>query len=416
MAGSTRRGFLGTTLAFGLGLGVGGRVGAPAAFAPGPPAPLDDDERELADKMLGSLDRAKIWDAHVHIVGLGSGGTGCWVNPAARSHARPLRRFRYEVYVRAAGVTDESRADQQYVERLLSLQRVANPTGKLLCLAFDYAVRQDGSEDRGRSEFYTPDEYVLGLAREHPELVACASVHPYRKDALDRLDRAVQAGAVAVKWLPNAMGIDPLSERCDAFYERLSELDVPLITHAGDEQAVHVDAWQELGNPLRLRRALDAGVRVVVAHCAGKGDVQDIDAGDLRRIPAFDAFMRLFNEERYKSSLFGDLSALTQVSRAGKPLRELLISKHLGARLLYGSDYPLPAIDPLVSTRLLAQDGYIDDDQREQLNRIYLKNPLLFDLLLKRMLRVSYKNATYGFADAAFQTADFFEQRRPLPT
>ena len=36
---------------------------------------------------------------------------------------------------------------------------------------------------------------------------------------------------------------------------------------------------RRIGNPLRLRRALDAGVRVVVAHCASMGQDRDLDAG-----------------------------------------------------------------------------------------------------------------------------------------
>ena len=35
----------------------------------------------------------------------------------------------------------------------------------------------------------------------------------------------------------------------------------------------------DFGNPLRLRRALDAGVRVVVAHCASMGQDRDLDRG-----------------------------------------------------------------------------------------------------------------------------------------
>jgi len=64
------------------------------------------------------------------------------------------------------------------------------------------------------------------------------------------------------------MGIDPASSRCDRFYEALVRTDTPLLTHAGEEAAVDSPAAQELGNPLRLRRALEHGVRVIVAHCA----------------------------------------------------------------------------------------------------------------------------------------------------
>ncbi len=408
MAGGSRRGFLGASLSFGLGLLVGGRLGAPRAFAPGLPMPLNEDETEYVTEALAALDRTKIWDTHVHIVGLGRGDSGCWVNPKSMSHLHPLRRLRFEIYLHAAGVTDLARADELYVARLLELFRLANPTGKMLGLAFDYAVDENGQETPKYSEFYTPTEYVLRLAKQYSEILPCASVHPYRKDASDRLRRFVQEGAIAVKWLPNAMGIDPLSSKCDAFYRTLQELSIPLISHAGEEQAVEVSGWQEFGNPLRLRRALDAGVRVVVAHCASLGDVEDLDAGPGQEISAFTAFMRLFTDKRYKDLLYADISAMTQFSRCGRPLREILLSTDLHPRLLYASDYPLPAIDPLVSTRILEREGYLTPEDREKCNRLYRKNPLLFDLVLKRKLRLEHKNNTHVFSPAVFQTANFF--------
>jgi len=64
------------------------------------------------------------------------------------------------------------------------------------------------------------------------------SIHPYRRDAVAALENAVAHGARAVKWLPSAMGIDPASPKCDAFYRSLAQLHVPLICHAGEEMAV----------------------------------------------------------------------------------------------------------------------------------------------------------------------------------
>ncbi len=411
MSSTSRRGFLGALGSFGLGLAVGTRVGAPRAFAPGPPAATTGEALELVNQAFHGLDRSQIWDAHVHIVGVGAGGTGCWVSPKMMSHLHPVRRFQMEVYMAAAGVTDLENGDAQYLDRLLELHDLTNPKGRLVAYAFDWVVRQDGTEDRDASEMHTPNEYVLALAKKHPELVPCVSIHPYRKDAVERLNRAADAGARAVKWLPNAQAIDPSSELCRGFYARLAELDLPLISHAGEEQAVHSEDWQELGNPLRLRRALEAGVRVVVAHCASLGEVQDLDEVDGRRISAFDAFMRLFSEKKWTEHLFADISAMTQFSRAGRPLRDILISKDLHSRLVYGSDYPLPAIDPLISTRLLTNDGYLTAQDREQLNAIYVHNPLLFDFVLKRRLRYEYKNAVYTFADSVFQTAWLFQPK-----
>ena len=50
---------------------------------------------------------------------------------------------------------------------------------------------------------------------------SAASIHPYRRDAVDALATAAGRGARAVKWLPNSIGIDPAAPRCDAFYAAL---------------------------------------------------------------------------------------------------------------------------------------------------------------------------------------------------
>ena len=84
---------------------------------------------------------------------------------------------------------------------------------------------------------------------------------------------------------------------------------------------------------------------------------------------------------------FGEISALTQVNRSGRPLRELLASPELHPRLVNGSDYPLPAINLIYQTRQLLGHGLIAPEEREPLNELYDVNPLLFDLVTKRTLR-----------------------------
>lgn len=407
----SRRGLLALGACFGLGAAVGARIGLPAALGPGSPRPVRGRARALVDEAFEGLDRARMWDAHVHVTGLGAGGTGCWVNPEMRKLFSPWRHFKFDVYRHAAGITDLSRADQQYVDRLLALHRLANPAGKLIAYAFDYFVDESGEPRPSRSELYVPDEYVLSLAKQHPEILPCASIHPYRDDALARLDKAAAAGAVAVKWLPNAMGMDPSSSRCDPFYDRLKALNLPLITHAGHEMAVHSPDAQELGNPLRLRRPLEHGVRVVVAHAASLGVVEDLDAPERLKMQSFDAFMRLFSDTRYEKLLFADISAVTQTHRLPTALRELLTAKALHKRLLNGSDYPLPCIDPLISTRMLEREGFLSAEDRAALNEIYAHNPLLYDFVVKRRVSIEYKDQTHTFAPSVFETAWFFERK-----
>jgi hypothetical protein len=98
--------------------------------------------------------------------------------------------------------------------------------------------------------------------------------------------------------------------------------------------------------------------------------------------------MRLMNEKRYEGLVFGDISAMTQFNRAGRPLATILEREDLHERLVNGSDYPLPAINVLIRTGPLMKAGYINATERDSLNEIYDYNPLLFDFVLKRTVRL----------------------------
>src|SRR3954464_9600802 len=197
------------------------------------------------------------------------------------------------------------------------LVATGGPGVKLLLLAFERVHDEQGRPNLDQTAFYVPDAYARDVARAHPQYFEWAAwIHPYRADAVEALHTAKADGARAVKWLPAAMGIDPASARCQRFFEAMQKLDLPLITHAGLERAVLGNDLQDGGNPLRLRRALDAGVRVVVAHCASMGEDRDLDRGGAR-VDSFELFARLMGEPRYERNLFGDISAMTQRNRAG---------------------------------------------------------------------------------------------------
>lgn len=374
-----------------------------AARAPAHDGPLSEAARSLIDQAWRGLEPARVLDCHVHVVGLGAGGTGCSVNPRLRSWAAPAEHLKFGVYLGAAGVTDEARADQQYVELLQGFAGSA-PHGRLLLFPFDKAHDERGLPLDADSEFFTPNAYVAALAKAAPDrFVAAASVHPYRPDAVDALERAVADGAVAVKWLPNAMNIDPGSPRCDAFYAAMARLEVPLITHAGEEKAVQAEERQRLGNPLLLRRPLERGVRVVVAHCASLGQNPDLDAGPgAAWVDNFDLFLRLMGERQWQGRLFGEVSAVTLWNRLGRPLEVLLGSPDLQARCVNGSDYPLPAVNVLMQTRPLVSGGYLTEEQRALLNEVDRHNPLLYDFVMKRTLRREVGGVVHRFADDVF--------------
>ena len=160
-----------------------------------------------------------------------------------------------------------------------------------------------------------------------------------------------------------------------------------LLSHTGEEQAVAAEADQRLGNPLLLRRVLDHGVRVIMAHTASLGSCEDLDDPGKSRLPCFDLALRLMGEAKYEKLLFAEISAMLQFNRMPGPFTTLLKRQDLHPRIVNGSDYPLPAINALIHTRSMARAGFITDEERVQLNEIYDYNPLLFDFVLKRTMR-----------------------------
>jgi len=402
-----------TAMGVGIGtLGLGAlRFALPAFSSPSSVRGVDelsDEARALVEASLQGLDPAALWDMHTHLVGVGAGGTGCFASEAMQSHVHPIQRLQFDMYMASAGVTSLKEADQQFVARLKSLARGAYPEGKALLMAFDAHVTEDGEEDRSRSPFFVPNAYAAKVADAEERFGFIASVHPYRKDALERLRQAAEVGAVAVKWLPNAMGMDPFSPRCDAFYRVMKELSLVLISHTGVEQAVHAEDAQELGNPMRLRRALDAGVRVVAAHCATMGQSKDLSAPGHPLKSSFELFRRMLDENEHETLLFGGLSALTLRNRDHSLIHELLSDTAIHPRLVNGSDYPVIAVDPVISISALVAAELLDENDESPLRGVFVANSLLFDLVLKRRLRTLRAGEPRSFSPLVFESRRLF--------
>lgn len=362
----------------------------------------------LMQSVWAGLDPAQVWDCHAHLVGSGDSGSGAWFSPDMDSPWHPLLRLQKLFYMNAGCVHEApGQLDQSYVARMLNLVDGMRPGFKMMLFAFDWFHDENGQPGRKHSIFHIPNAYAAQVANSHPDAFEwAASIHPYRADALEALQDAARNGARALKWLPSAMGIDPLSPRCDRFYQALAAADMPLISHAGRELAVQ-GGNQDFGNPLRLRRAMDHGVRVVVAHCASDGDDQDTDRGaNGPRVKSFDLFARLMDEPRYASLIHADISALTQFNRAWA-LKAVLQRDHWHARLLNGSDYPLPGVMPLFSASDMAETGLLDPAAVPLLQEIRVHNPLLFDFALKRLLHLEQRR----FPPSVFETRHFFERK-----
>ena len=361
---------------------------------------------ELVRAAWEGIDPRAMWDAHAHLVGSGDSGSGIYVNPQMESLLSPGQYAR-RLFLLNAGCAHDApdSVDRAYVERMRNLLDGLRPGAKLVLLAFERSYDENGQPDPERTAFHVPNGYARDIAKAHPAYFEwAASVHPYRRDAVEALEKAKLEGARAVKWLPSAMGIDPASPRCDVFYQKLKDLNLPLVSHAGEERAVLGSEAHDFGNPLRLRRALDAGVRVVAAHCASLGQDRDFDRGGAL-VDSFSLFERLMQEASYEKLLFGDISAMTQVNRAGAHLAAVIERSEWHPRLLNGSDYPLPGVMPIYSVDYLVSLGLARAAAAPVLKEIRQHNPLLYDFVLKRHLRSRGK----AFAARIFETRKFFE-------
>lgn len=344
----------------------------------------------------------QVWDAHVHLVGVGDGSNETWFNPAMDEWLHPQLKIQKSFYINAT-CADPAQIDETSVSRMDALTQ-ALPVGmKLMLFAFDWHHDPQGRVSKQDSVFHISNQYAASIAQRQPDRYEwVASIHPYRPDAIDALEHAYAHGAKAIKWLPSGMGIDPASARCDAFYDKAAGLGIPIISHTGKESAVP-GGDQAFGNPLRMRRALDHGVKVILAHCASDGTDEDLDHGG-REEQSFELFSRLMETPAYEGLVYGDISATTLINHAWV-LPTLIQRQHWHHRLLNGSDYPLPGIMPLTNLNTLIANGWLSEKHKSFLIALKNHHPLLYDFALKRLLIINGQR----FSPTVFETRHIFE-------
>lgn len=309
-------------------------------------------------------------DGHVHFVGDGSNGSGCWL----RSHTL-LDRIVEPVVKAQAGIYRSSQKlgiDRAYEERLTRLISKSSLDAVLL-LAMDYPYNEDGKCLREKAKFYVPNDHILSLAQRDPQLIPACSIHPARTDAIEELERCAKAGAKVLKLLPNCHLVNCSNPRYRAFWEKLAGYNMPFLAHTGGEFSVPVlDA--SFADPRILRLPLACGVKVIAAHGAGRSGLYDPDyTRDLLKM--MDEFPNLFT----------DNSALASPNR-WRTIKPLLDPK-VQSRVIHGSDFPIPSggFGPWVGG-LLKTGDYIKSSK--------IKNPLERDVFIKQA--VGFEENTFS--------------------
>lgn len=198
---------------------------------------------------------------------------------------------------------------------------------RAVLLALDSPHDEDGREMSGGSAVVCANDYVASLCGTSGKTLFGASIHPYRKDALQQLERCIENGACLVKWVPSAQNIDPRDERCFPFYEMLSAYKLPLLSHTGIEHTLN-GRNNGLNDPARLVPALKYGVTVIAAHCGARMMLHERSY--------FDSWCKMVMDHE---NCYGDISAFIIPTRLHL-LSRIRNDEQLLAKVLFGSDFP----------------------------------------------------------------------------
>lgn len=264
-------------------------------------------------------------DCHVHLAALPDGDNGCYISP--KMLHSPL--FRFLLWKNELSPSNPRDANQKYLDDLLTELHASRHVQQAVVLGMDGVYDRSGRLDQAHTDFLISNDYVFKTARTYPnDFLAGVSINPQRRDAIEEVHRCADAGAALVKVLPNAQQFDPADTRYKAFYRALAERTLPFLSHVGYEFSL-IGKDQSVGDPDRLRLALEEGVTVIAAHACSYGLI------------IYEKFLPTLRDlvKRYPH-FYSDISALTLPNRL-RMLLHLRQYPEVHERLLFGTDYPL---------------------------------------------------------------------------
>lgn len=228
----------------------------------------------------------------------------------------------------------EAETEREITQLLFDLLTQTAELDAAAVLAFDAVYTPDGEFNSADTHFYVKNDFVIELAKLHPKILFAASVHPYRKDALQELERCIAAGAVLLKWLPITQDINPADPRCIPFYECLAHHKLPLLSHTGGEKTLP-NINTEVASPALLEEPIRRGVTIIAAHCGTRSAPGETDYVDL--------FARMAKEHEH---FYGDTSALSIPTRS-HAYKTLFEDPVVMAKVIHGSDWPIIPVPPV---------------------------------------------------------------------
>ncbi len=291
----------------------------------------------------------KIIDSHVHIAGRGDK----FPNDLYWSE-----KFEEGIGFKGLkvlkGWTCKKMDDRSMIDELLKQVKQFKKVDYVAVLALDNVYKVDGTycgpgiQNKGEvlSTLYVSNAFVTTtLPHQNPKILPGISVHPFRNDALDELEK-YKDSAVLCKWMASAQQIDfsdpQGKQKLSKFYEKLVKIKLPLLFHTGVETSIPASkpGFDKFNNPIYIEKALDMGVTVILAHCGCS--YFDILLPQDNVVQEVISLFKKRQEEKKDWNLYADISALFSPFRKRKILDDIF-NYIPASRLIYGSDYPNPA-------------------------------------------------------------------------
>lgn len=306
-------------------------------------------------------------DFHVHLAGTGCGHSGVILSKSFEKRPAFFLLKKFQNITKEQMQTD---IDLLWIKRIVNLIEESKKISKATALCLDSVYDESGKEIPEFIQMFIPNTWGYQAVKQFPNsLLHGASVHPYRKDAIQELENCYKNNAFLIKWLPSMMGIDPEHDLCIPFYEALKHYKIPLLSHTDKEHtfAEPKSGWLNNNHILKLKKALDLGVVVIAAH-----------AGTPTQMHYAEELAQKYE------NFYLDTSGLFNPGRARASLKlfESAQKSILGERLLFATDWPIPTF-PLFLIDKIGLSSY------KEISAI--RNPFLKDLLIKEKLGFQFE-------------------------
>lgn len=274
--------------------------------------------------------------------------------PALDSYLSPrsINRLSFRVFRWLLGIPGnippgpplDARLAEIYDAHLLA----PGPIERYVLLAFDaYRDRhgrltpQPAYPSAAGGDLYTSNSLVRAACRKNPErFLFGASVHPYRPDAVAAVREVFAGGACLLKWLPLHQNIDIEDPRTIDVLRCCAQIGLPILVHYNAEFTLSTNhpglvPIAPLLGVLRRLRSEGAMPTTIVAHVA----TPVTSWGDWE---PYEQLLEAMTGEFADAPLYADISALTTPGKI-RFFRQMAARQDLHHRLLFGTDFPVPA-------------------------------------------------------------------------